>query len=117
MGHSFGGLFAFYCFTQPVQPFKNIIAMSPSLWVNNNNFFEAEMEFYQHKGKTDVLLYHACGSGEWINKVLYTSRKMRDTLKTRNYQGLKYIYAEHQGKDHNGVVPVSLEYVLQNIDL
>lgn len=117
MGHSFGGLFAFYCFTKPGQPFKNLIAMSPSLWVNNNNFFESEMRFYKYQLKTDVLLYHSCGTGEWINKVLYTSRKMQDTLNTRNYPGLRYIYSEHEGKDHNGVVPVSLEYVLQNIDL
>jgi len=118
IGHSFGGLFGFYCLMKPEPLFKNIIALSPSLWVNNNNSFQHEDLFaaagYQMK---DVTLYHACGTAEWANKVLYSSRDMRDVLNKRKYPGLHYIYKEHPGKNHNGVVPVSLEYVLSNIEL
>lgn len=117
IGHSFGGLFGFYCFSKPSPVFKNIVAMSPSLWVNNSNFFNAEEQLWRSGiRERNVTLYHSCGSAEWINRVLSSSRKMRDILQKRYYRGLKYIYSEHEGKDHNGVVPVSLQYVISNID-
>jgi predicted alpha/beta superfamily hydrolase len=117
IGHSLSGLFSFYCFMQPENPFKNHVALSPSLWINHNNFFELEKEFKRSsKGSLNVTLYHACGTREWANKVLTTSRKMHEILIYRNYPGLNYIYQEHQGKAHNGVVPVSLEYVLNALN-
>jgi predicted alpha/beta superfamily hydrolase len=118
IGHSFGGLFGYYCLIKPQPVFRNIIAMSPSLWVNNSNFFQHEALFSTMNYKRDsVTLFHSCGTGEWINKVLYSSRRMSDILNKRTYPNLKYIYKEFEGKNHNGVVPVSLEYVFQNINL
>jgi len=117
IGHSFGGLFAFYCLMKREAVFQNYIALSPSLWVNNHNFFEIEHHFQNLNLEPEGTLYHSCGSLEWINKVLYSSRRMKDTLLKRNSPKLKYIYAEHQGEGHNGVVPVSLEYVFKKIRL
>ncbi|MCE7995132.1 MAG: alpha/beta hydrolase [Roseivirga sp.] len=116
IGHSFSGLFAFYAMLQPELVFKNHIAMSPSLWVNYNNFFEMEEAFGNDKTNMETYLYHACGTAEWANKVRSTSRKMKAVLNERAYKGLNYEYVEHAGKGHNGVVPVSLEYVLKNVD-
>jgi predicted alpha/beta superfamily hydrolase len=118
IGHSFSGLFSFYCILQPENPFKNLVALSPSLWVNYNNFFELEIKFKERqKEPLNSTIYHACGSREWASKVRRTSRQMRDTLMSRNYPGLNYIYQEHAGKTHNGVVPISLEYILKEISL
>ena len=117
IGHSFGGLFGFYCFTKPSPVFKNIIAMSPSLWVNNDNFFTAEEQLWRSGVRErNVTLFHSCGSAEWMNRVLSSSRRMRDIVQKRYYQGLNYTYLEHQGENHNGVVPVSLQYVISNVD-
>lgn len=115
IGHSFSGLFSFYCLLHQPGMFTNYVALSPSLWANYRNYFEQEQLFYQQNKKAAGYLYHSCGTMEWINKVLYSSRDMRDSIKSRNYTGLQYIYQEHQGKNHNGVVPVSLEYVLANL--
>ena len=118
IGHSFGGLFGFYCFTKADQPFKNIIALSPSLWVNNNNIFPAEENFYNDiSHKRDLVLYHSCGTGEWINKVLSTSRQMKNILNKRGYKQLRYIYHEFPGQDHNSSVAFALEDVLKRVDL
>lgn len=116
IGHSFSGLFAFYAMLQPELIFKNHIALSPSLWVNYNNFFEMEEGFDSDKTTMDTYLYHACGTTEWVNKVRSTSRRMREVLNKRAYKELTYEYVEHAGKGHNGVVPVSLDYVLKHID-
>lgn len=117
IGHSFGGLFGFYCFTKPSPVFKNIIALSPSLWVNDNNIFVAEEQLWRSGIRSrEITLYHSCGSAEWANRVLYSSRRMKAILDKRRYDRLKYIYTELEGKNHNGVVPVSLQYVISHID-
>lgn len=116
IGHSFSGLFAFYCLFQPEIIFTNHIALSPSLWVNYDNIFELEAFVSTGRPEKDTYLYHAAGTGEWANKVLSTSRSMKEVLEKRAYPRLNYQYTEHKGKGHNGVVPVSLEYVLKNTD-
>ena len=116
IGHSFSGLFAFYCLLQPELVFTNHIALSPSLWVNYDNFFAMEASFAQNGLSRETYLYHACGTGEWANKVLSSSRNMCQVLKERHYKGLRYEYVEHAGKGHNGVVAVSLDYVLKNTE-
>ncbi len=117
IGHSFSGLFAFYCLFKDPSLFKNHIALSPSLWANSNNFYEYE-KFYSSKNYSlPTNLYHACGTGEWTNKVLSTSRDMSRIFNDRSYTGFKYNYVEHKGKNHNGVVPVSLEFVFSEIKL
>jgi hypothetical protein len=117
IGHSFGGLFVFYCLMKPNAIFQNYIALSPSLWVNDDNFFEIERNYQQLNLKPEGTLFHSCGSWEWINKVLYSSRRMKDTLLKRNYQKLKYHYIEYKGEGHNGTVPVSLQDIFKKIDL
>ncbi len=114
IGHSFSGLFAFYAMLQPKPVFKNYISLSPSLWANYNNFFEYESDFREKQTSIPVNLYHACGTDEWANKVLSTSRKMNGILTNQPYDELTYEYIEHKGKNHNGVVPVSIKYVLKN---
>lgn len=116
IGHSFSGLFAFYSMLQPETVFANYIALSPSLWVNYDNFFEIEEVFHSNRKELNTTLYHACGSAEWTNKVLSTSRRMKQILDQRDYNGLTYNYIEHQGKGHNGVVSVSLEHILKHTD-
>lgn len=115
IGHSFSGLFAFYCLYQPNPVFKNYVALSPSLWANYNNLFEYENMLSEPQKNISCTLYHACGTGEWMNKVLSTSRKMNKKLRDGSYPHIQYIYQEHPGKNHNGVVPVSLQYILQNL--
>lgn len=115
IGHSFSGLFAFYCLFKDPTLFKNHIALSPSLWTNHNNFYEYERFYSTRNYSLPTNLYHACGTGEWTNKVLSTSRDMSRILNERNYSGFKYNYVEHKGKNHNGVVPVSLEFVFQEV--
>ncbi len=118
IGHSLSGLFAFYCLLQPEPVFTTYIALSPSLWIDNHNFFARERLFSEKQAVTWIrTLYHSCGSREWINKVLYSSRRMKGVLETGRYLSLEYFYREHEGKGHNAVVPVSLEYVLKELAL
>lgn len=115
IGHSLSGLFAFYCMLQPEGKFTNHAALSPSLWINDDHMFEVEDKFHKEHRELRTTLYHSCGTWEWMNKVLDGSRRMNAVLENR-YKGLNYVYVEHEGKTHNGVVPVSLEYVLSKME-
>lgn len=115
IGHSFSGLFGFYCLFSSTTVFKNHVILSPSLWANYSNFFEYEKEYFKHHAELGTNVYHACGTAEWSNNVLVTSRKMNHMLQERNYKGLKYTYVEHKAENHNGVVPVSLDWVFKNV--
>lgn len=117
VGHSFGGLFAFYCLLKPSSLFTNYVAISPSLWVNSSDIFEWEERLHSNAKELNASLYHSCGKGEWANRVLSSSRKMKALLSSRKYSGLHYIYTEHPGKTHHATVPVSIEYMFRSLNL
>lgn len=114
VGHSFSGLFALYCLFQPDSPFRHYYAISPSLWANNRCIFDYEKKYYTNATLPPATVYHSCGSAEWVNKVLYSSRDMHDTLK-RHYPGLTYTYRELPGKSHNGTVPVAIAELMARL--
>lgn len=112
IGHSFGGLFAFYCLFQQQPLFQNYVALSPSLWVNYDNIYEFE-KFYRWKTTSlNATVYLRSGSNEIINKVLPACNKMNSFLKKHPYQGLKIYYKIMEGENHNSHVEKSLKEIL-----
>jgi predicted alpha/beta superfamily hydrolase len=45
IGHSFGGLFVYYCLLKPERLFEQHFALSPSLWVDSGNIFNYEKQY------------------------------------------------------------------------
>jgi uncharacterized protein len=113
-GHSFGGLFGFYCLFKKDRQFQKFIAMSPSLWVNNYNILEYEAAYAADESALPVFLYLSAGGRENLNYILQGNRKMKALLEKRNYKGLSFESAIHKGKTHNSQVLVSLSYLLKN---
>lgn len=79
VGHSFGGLFGVYVSTLISQPFDEIYALSPSLWVNHNSFAK-------HYSVTDSLkiktpLHISYGSLEQLNLVGPAIKRFERNLK------------------------------------
>lgn len=79
VGHSFGGLFGVYVSTLSSQPFDEIYALSPSLWVNHNSFAK-------HYSVTDSLkiktpLHISYGSLEQLNLVGPAIKRFERNLK------------------------------------
>jgi predicted alpha/beta superfamily hydrolase len=115
IGHSLSALFGLYCLFQEKPLFKNYVILSPSLWANRRNFFMYEKYFHAMHPVLDADLYYACGTREWGNEILFTSRKLHKILVRHPYTGLHYTYVEHPGKGHYGIVPGSLEWVFRNM--
>lgn len=82
VGHSFGGLFGVYVSTLDSQPFDEIYALSPSLWVNSRSFAK-------HYLKSDSLyiktpLHISYGSLEQLNLVGPSIKNWQANLKDKD---------------------------------
>jgi uncharacterized protein len=115
IGHSFGGLFTYYCLLKENPLFDNYFALSPSLWVDYSNIFNYEEQYHKKNKSLTAYLYMANGSLEFLNYVLSSNRRMNTLLKERNYAGLKYEYIEKQWANHNSHVELTLQEVINKL--
>jgi predicted alpha/beta superfamily hydrolase len=94
IGHSFAGVFALYLGLQELQPFQKIISISPSLWLNKNNF----MYHYQ---KNSSLSFHCptivlYGKKEQLNKVGPSCVKLSDKIRDSDNIQFEEVDGNHQ---------------------
>lgn len=115
IGHSLGGLFAFYCLFKKDQLFYDHVALSPALWINHNNIYEFEKKYYTHSKTLNARLWLCTGTRETLNKILDGGRAMRQLLTERNYSQLDIRYKEFEGETHNSEVPLALEMILAEL--
>ncbi len=110
IGHSLGGLFAFYCLFKSNNLFVKYFALSPALWVDNYSIYrfnKIEEGFNNKK-----YLYFVSGSKETKNKILSGTNQAKRFLDKMNYRNLYYEYKICIGKTHNSEVKISLEKIL-----
>ena len=110
VGHSLGGLFAFYCLFKNETVFKHYYALSPALWIDRYSIYHFNK--LTGNNKVDKDLYFSAGGMEVMNHIKKGTRQMKDFLDQRKYPELRYIYAVHAGKTHNSQVELSLRYIL-----
>lgn len=111
IGHSLGGLFAFYCLFKADNLFAKYFALSPALWIDKYSIYKFNAigtEFPQMK-----YLYFASGSKETANKILRGTNEVKLFLDKKNYKNLMYEYTVLEGKTHNSEVPVCLDNILK----
>ncbi len=53
---------------------------------------------------------------ETMNHILKGAGRMKKLPEQRQYKGLRFEYFEHKGKAHFSQIPVSLSYILTQID-
>lgn len=115
VGHSLGGLFAFYALFKKEPLFVNHVSLSPALWINYGNIYEFEKCYYDFKDRPRARLYLCVGSRETLNKIRKGARNMKTHLEARNYRNLSFIYKEFEGETHNSEVPLALNWILPEI--
>jgi uncharacterized protein len=110
LGHSLGGLFAFYCLFKNKSYFKNYYALSPALWIDKYSIYR----FNQLGGAMPQRnLYFSAGGQETLNHIKKGTTAMEAFLQQQQYPGLKFIYTVHEGQTHNSQVALSLHDILQ----
>lgn len=115
MGHSLGGLFAFYCLFKKDPLFRNYAALSPALWINHGNIWEFEKKYYEHSKTLNARLWLCTGTRETLNKILDGGRAMKQQLDNRNYSQFDFRYKEFEGETHNSEVPKAYEMILPEL--
>jgi predicted alpha/beta superfamily hydrolase len=115
VGHSLGGLFAFYCLFKNPHLFRNHVALSPALWINYGNIYEFEKKYYSQSKTLSARLWLCTGTRETMNKILYGGREMKKYLDSRKYAELDFRYKEFEGETHNSEVPEAYKMILPEL--
>jgi uncharacterized protein len=116
VGHSLGGLFAFYCLFKEQHLFRNYVALSPALWINYGNIYDFEKKYYKQSTRLDANVYLCAGSWERLNKIREGARQMKSYMNARQYKGLNLVYKEFEGESHNSEVPIALAEILPALE-
>jgi len=111
LGHSLGGLFAFYCLFKSEDLFKKYFALSPALWIDKYSIYR----FNKIKGgfNEPKYLYFASGAMETMNRILRGTNYANNFLEKASYTGLTYEYDIWGATTHNSEVPLSLQKILK----
>lgn len=111
VGHSLGGLFAFFCLFKSDNLFSKYFALSPALWIDKYSIYK--FNHVQTGFSRNKYLYFASGSKESLNKILKGTNEIKIFLDEKRYTNLIYEYEVWDGKTHNSEVPLSLEKILK----
>lgn len=104
LGHSFGGLFGYYCLINHNEIFKNYLLISPSIWWNKSEFLTTENI---KKIKRDVNIYLVVGKSE-SNILINSIRKVTDELKEIKNERNVIESKEYEGMDHHSILPIGI---------
>lgn len=110
IGHSFGGLFVFYCLFKNENVFRHYYALSPSLWINKYGIYQFN-KLAEESSSAAHTLYFSVGGLEVINFIKPGADKMKSFLDSKHYKNLQYQYQVHEGESHNSQVEKSLDRI------
>ncbi|MCS4435890.1 alpha/beta hydrolase [Aquiflexum gelatinilyticum] len=101
LGHSFGGLLAFYSFVNYNDLFANYILLAPAIWWNDSEIFQDKASLLSQK---EAKMFIAMGTGE-INMLKIPLGKLTEELKSKDNEKLVMTYKQYENATHNSVLP------------
>lgn len=104
IGHSFGGLLALYFSLRENKLFDEYYAISPSVWANHNELLKIEEIYKKNNASYNSIIHLYAGSLEVLNKVLSSTNKFYETVKSRNYKDLVISYKKIEWANHYTIV-------------
>ena len=108
-GHSLGGYFALWTLFTQGETFKHIIAISPSIWWNEEELMDMGTRFIANGGaKRDAHIFMAVGELEGF--MVEDAKKLSATLKIAGLQVEYYVAPE---ENHASVVPTVVSRALR----
>jgi len=122
-GASLGGLFALWAFLTAPDSFANYIAVSPSLWWDDEVMFEVAERARSARSDIDAGLFLAVGEREEGQqlpmlarfKMVSNVRRMATLLADRAYPSLRLESEIIAGETHTSVVPAALTRALRKL--
>jgi predicted alpha/beta superfamily hydrolase len=109
LGHSLGGLFAFYCLFKSDNLFAKYFALSPALWIDKYSIYK----FNKIQGglPNKKYLYFVTGGKEVMNHIRKGTNRAKEFLDEKKYSNLTYEYTIVKWKTHNSQVPITLKKI------
>jgi predicted alpha/beta superfamily hydrolase len=110
VGHSLGGLFAFYTlFTKP-EIFQRYVASSPSLWWDARFMFDYEAKYSQAHTQLNTHLYISAGGLETDSNIPIAAEvpEFATQLTKHAYSGLQFSTTIFKDQTHASVMPMAL---------
>jgi predicted alpha/beta superfamily hydrolase len=101
LGHSYGGLFGAYAFTNHNHVFGNYIMLSPSLWFDNMIMLQYEKNNRAVNKGNQQLVFMGIGENEEKDRMLAPFETFTKTL-YENYPGMKLMYNVEPRENHMG---------------
>lgn len=102
IGHSFGGLFAFYALIHHPDLFDSYIAISPSLWWNDQALVAEFTEKVQHANKLEKTIYITTGNEG--GPMRSTVHRVIAVLEEKTLEGFRWKTAIMPDETH-GTIP------------
>jgi len=109
LGHSLGGLFAFYCLFKSDNLFAKYFALSPALWIDKYSIYKFNKIQGSLPGKK--YLYFVSGGKEVMNHIRKGTNRAKHFLDEQKYGNLTYEYKIVKWKTHNSQVPITLKTI------
>ncbi len=118
MGHSFGGFFTLHTlFTRP-ESFQNYLALSPSVWWNQESIFEEQQHFLKERkpGDPPLHLFLAVGDMEESARIpmVTRTRELVARMAPAAEAGVTADFFLIEGEDHGSIVPTAISRALRS---
>ena len=91
LGHSLGGLFAFYCLFKSDNLFSKYFALSPALWIDKSSIYKFNKMQGSLPGKK--YMYFVSGGREVMNHIRKGTNRAKKFLDEKKYVNLSYDYS------------------------
>jgi uncharacterized protein len=112
IGHSFSGLFSLYAALKNEKLFDEFFAISPSVWANHHELMKIEEAFSKNNSDLNASIHIYAGGLEFLNKVLYSSRRFYHTLLARNYKNLHISFEVIGGANHFSIRKPAIDRIM-----
>ncbi len=103
LGHSYGGLFAFYTLQQKPQLFSDYIMISPSLWWNKPEMIN-EARFANFLADQNHASVHFSYGGSESKLIVSPCLQAHEILTAANKENFDYQFTQYENADHHSIL-------------
>ena len=113
-GHSLGGLMSVYCLLMYPELFNDYIAVSPSLWLENDYIIQEAETLFKIKNYINKNIFISDGTEDPNLKVV---QKFDSLLQKNKQSGLNYKYTSYKNETHNSqlvkAIPDGIRFIIE----
>ena len=113
-GHSLGGLISVYCFLMYPELFNDYIAVSPSLWLENDYIIQEAEELFKIKNYINKNIFISNGTKDPNLKVV---QKFDSLLQKNKQSGLNCKYTSYENETHDSqlvkAIPEGIRFIIE----